>query len=222
MQYLLYRVVYPKRSKTKKEDNTPHKRETDISDVVVRTRFVRPVSGQVPNTDTVSLSSEFREEKPNVPAAENEKKNAVVPSEKIDSLFMVEPDPKDLDIPPDDDEEDENVERDLEEEAEDLRQSPDGDAGVAAGLTIEEMAEAIEAICNPTDEKASILYRVEKTDMFEQLVSGVEGKAERINDIVERYLKNLYLPQVEKPEESDEKINGNDEWEKFDVRSIVE
>ena len=44
------------------------------------------------------------------------------------------------------------------------------DGELASGFSIEEMGEAAKAIDNPTDEKAKILVKVEKTDMFERMV----------------------------------------------------
>ncbi len=65
------------------------------------------------------------------------------------------------------------------------------EAGLACGLSVEQMGEAMEATRNPTDAKAAILYRVEKTDMFEQLVSGDAAKATLITAIVDRHVRNM-------------------------------
>jgi len=213
-QFIIYRIAFPKKSKTKRDDDTPQKRETDISEVVVKTRFVRPENVQSPKTYTTSLSTEIQEDMPNVPAVGNEIKDAVIPPEKIDKVFADNPNPDELDIPPDDDDE-----PDLEDESADLQQTTDVDAGMADGLTIEEMTETIEAIADPSDGNAELLYRVEKTDMFEQLVSDDEAKAARINAIVERYVHNLYA-EVEKNEETGEGTNSN-EWDNFDVFSFL-
>ena len=218
--YLLYRIAYPKQPKTKQGDDTPRKREGNISEAVVKKRFVRPDSGLCASTHTTVLKTEYQDEKTSTFAVGNEKRDAVIPPEMLDEVFSEEPNPEDLDIEPDedededDDEDDDDEEPDLEEEAEELRQVMGGDAEMADGMTIEEMAETVEAIVNPTDSKARLLYEAEKTDMFEKLVSGDEGKAARIKAVIDRYIQNQ-LPQDESVE-SDKEIA--DDWKDFDVR----
>jgi hypothetical protein len=216
-QYFLYRVAFPKKPKPKQDNDTPRKRERDISGVVVKSRFVRPDYGQTSKTPVASLPTELQESKPAVFDAGNGKKDAVIPPEKIDEIFAEDPDPDDLEIEPDDNELDEP---DLEDESEDLLQASGGDAEMADGLTIEEMTETIEAINVPSDENAGLLYRVEKTDMFEQLVSCDEGKAARIRAIIDRYVQSQQ-PQVETEVSSGENT-GNNEWENFDVLSFLD
>ena len=215
--YLLYRIAFPKRRETKQGSEIPQKRETDASEAVVKSRFVRPVQGQPQPTYATPLKTDLQEEKPSIFAGGNEKKDAVIPPGKLDEVFADEPNPEDLDIPPDED--DENDETDLDEEAEEFLQTPGSDAEMADGLTIEEMSETIEAIHNPTDEKAGLLYRMEKTDMFEQLVSGDEGKAARIKAVIDRYIQSRY-PEVENVTDDKENDNGN-EWKDFDISFYV-
>jgi hypothetical protein len=217
-QYFLYRVAFPKKPKTiQDDDDTPRKRERDISEVVVTSRFVRPDYGQSQKPDSAPLPTELQAEKPAVFAAGNEKRDAVIPPEKIDEIFAEDPDPADLEIDLADDEPDEP---DLEDESDDLQQSPGGDAELADGLTIEEMTETVEAIDVPSDENARLLYRVDKTDMFEKLVSGDEGKAARIRAIIDRYVQSQH-PEVETKVSSEENT-GDNEWENFDVLSFLD
>ena len=82
------------------------------------------------------------------------------------------------------------------------------------GLSIEEMTDAAKAIDNPTDEKADILFKVEKTDMFEQMVSSDEGKAERIKAIITRYIQNL-------PSENAYEDSNNSNIENVDVMGFL-
>ena len=188
--FLLYRIAFPKQPEAKKENNTPPKREFDLSDVVIKSRFVPPDIGQPRTTPATILKTDFQEEKAVIFAAGNEeKRSAVVPPEKLDEAFANEPNPDDLDIFPDEEEEERLNEEDLEEEAEDLRQTMGEDAEPASGWSIEEMTEAAKAIAKPTDEKAAVLYRVEKSDLFEQLLSGDEGKAAAITAIIERHIR---------------------------------
>jgi hypothetical protein len=59
----------------------------------------------------------------------------------------------------------------------------------AAG-TIDEMTEAVETADKPESEQSpeavETLYRLSKTDMFEQLISGDTGRAARIAAILDR------------------------------------
>jgi len=185
--YLLYRIAFPpKPTETKKSDAPPRKKETDVSQVVVKSRFIRPNAGLLQTTHSSDLKADSQEENQHIFASGNEKKGAVIPSERLNEVFGEEPNPEELDILPDEEEEAEVT--DLEEEAEDLWQTLGRDAELAAGLSIEEMTEAAEAIKTPVDEKGGLLYRVEGTDMFEKLVCGDEGKAARIREVIERHL----------------------------------
>ena len=205
--FFLYCIVYPKRSAAKKGvDALPErKKETDISDVVVKTRFVRPNPGQPQPTRTISEKEDVLKKKPYIFAAGNENRNAVIPNEKLDEVFD-DVNPDELDIEPDenavgstslttgfeDNRDNEAGMIDFDDESAELETS----AELASGMSIEEMTEAAKAIDLPTDDKAGILFKVEKTDMFERLVSGDEGKAERIKGIIDRYLQNLQ-PEIE-------------------------
>jgi len=218
--YRLYRIAHPKRMNKEKEDDTLQKSEPDLSDVVIKSRFVRPEKRQIEPTSSTPLQTDLQEEKLSNFASGNEcgngKKNAVIPPEMLDELFSEEePDPKDLDI--DEDDETKTVE-DLEEEAEDLPQSMGTDTELANGWSIEELTEAAEAVNNPTDEQAAILFKVEKTDMFEQLVSDDERKMEWIRAIIDRHVRNLY-PEVENEVQDNGK---SEEWMNFDVQSLLD
>ena len=215
--YLLYRIAYPKRVEPKQGDDTPRKRETNRSDAVLIKRFVRPDCGQSRPTCTTVLKTEYQEEKPSIFVAGNESREAVILPEKLDEVFSEEPNPEDLDIDPEEDDEEEDDEPDLEEEAAELRQVLGDDAVMADGMTIEEMTETVEAIKNPTDSKARLLYKAEQTDMFEQLVSGDERKAARIKAVIDRYIQNQ-LPKVENAESEKEMADDRND---FDVRLFL-
>ena len=220
--YLLYRIAYPKRPETKPDSDTPPERKTEISEAVVKSRFIRPDSGQLRPIRTTALKSEIQEEKPLIFVAGNEKKEAVIPLEKLDEVFSEEPNPEDLEIEPEEDEE-EADEPDLEEEAEELRQVLGGDAVPANGLTIEEMTETVEAIKHPEDSKARLLYEAENTDMFEKLVSGDEGKAARIKAVIDRYIQSRFSKdeKVERVENVEKNKEIADEWKDFDMRLFL-
>jgi hypothetical protein len=125
-----------------------------------------------------------------------------------------------LDIPPDENETDESDESDnpdADEEAEELRQvlEQETDAELANGLSIEEMETATKAIDSPTDDDSEILYRVEKTDMFEQLVSGDEGKRLRIAAVIDRHIRSLNL----ETEVADN--NDDNEYSNFNIAEYL-
>ncbi len=134
--YLLYRIAVPKRKETQKESDTLPKKPVDISEVVVKSRFVRPGTGQPRTTHTTSLKTDFEEEKPDIFASESGKKEAAIPPERLDDAFTSEPNPEDLDIEPDENEagatDKPEAEVDTEEEAEELRQVLGRDAEQAA------------------------------------------------------------------------------------------
>ena len=217
--FLLYRIAYPKRPELKKNDDTHRKRDIDISEVVITTRFVRPDFGQPQPTRTISEKEDVLEKKPYIFAAGNENRNAVIPKEKLDEVFG-EVNPEDLDIEPEEDEKEFKEFKDFKE-SEDNRDDWDDEgfeieqgAELASGMSIEEMTEAAKAIDHPTDDKAGILFKVEKTDMFEQLVSGDEGKAERIKAIIARHIQNL-------PSEDTNEDSENDDMDNIDVSEFL-
>lgn len=207
--FLLYRIAYPG-GKAKDSDPPPEKPEP-AADVMGKSRYVLPDRSKPLQTPASSAENETNERKAITFAAGSEKRDAVIPPGKPDEVFGEEPDPESLDIEPDENE----TESDSEEEVECLRQTPGGDAETAEGLTIEEMAGTVEAVQNPADESAELLYRMERTDMFERLVSGDEGKAERIRAVIDRYIRSLN-PEVEVEEDA-----GNDSRKDFDIRDFL-
>jgi hypothetical protein len=160
------------------------------------------------------LKSENQTEKADIFAAGNENRTTVIPAEKLDEVFGTDPNPDDLDIPPDD----ETEELDGEEEAEELRQTLGKDAEIAGGFTYEEMETAIDAANNPkpetvAKEAAKALSDLEKTDMFEQLVSSDAGRALRINAVLDHY------EQSATPESAN--VDSDKDLEDFDIMNFL-
>jgi hypothetical protein len=203
--FLLYRIAYPKQQVAKKGDDVPEKREIDGENVIGKSLFIR--------VENSPLKTEKQEEKPAVSAPVNEITDAVIPSERLDEIFEDEPEPDDLDIPEDDEYDEPDDEPDVDEEAEELRQTLEREAELANGFSIEEMETAAKAINSPTDDNAGILYKVEKTDMFEKLVSGDEGKRQRIAAVIDRHIKSLF-PEIAN-ESSDDSEYSNFNIEDF-------
>jgi hypothetical protein len=156
-------------------------------------------------TAAIQEKNEKPDEKPDIFAAGNEKSVAVIPPEDLPEIFGEDPDPEDLDIEPDGEEEaDEPPDADAEEEElEDLQQQSGQDVEPAGGFSMEELGTIVEAVSNPTDEKAEILCKAENIDVFEKLVSGDEGRAERIKALIDHHIRNRF-PQESNPEDDSE------------------
>jgi hypothetical protein len=214
--FLLYRIAFTKQPEGKKRNgDIPRNREADPFEAVVKNRFVRPLHGQPQPTPATSLKTEKQEENPDIFAAGNEKRNAVIPPDELDGVFDNEPNPEDLDIPPDDEDETSEPEPDAEEESEDLRQILGQEAELAGGMSIEEMELATEAVNNPADGKAGLLLKIEPTDMFERMVSGDEGKQARIKAIIDRHIQRL------NPDAEDKEDDNDSDLENFDVMKFL-
>jgi len=211
---LLYRIAFPRQATAKGCGASSRERDADTSGAVVKSRFIRPNRSQPLPTCTGGVKAEVQIEKPSIFAGGNEGANAVaaaIPLERLAEVFGTDPDLEDLDIAPD------GEEIDPEEEMEDLRQVLGRDMGQAGGWSMEEMAEAVEAIDNPTEGKGEILYRAEKTDMFERLVSADTGKAARIRAVIDRHLRRQ---GAEGGEDEDNEENAN-EWKNFDMQEFL-
>jgi len=211
--HYLYRIICPKQKDLQKSDKMPANDNETVPSVMGKSRFVLPDRSKPLQTPATSTEFENIEKKPYIFAPGNENRNAVIPTEKLDEVFEDKINPDELEIEPDENEKDdkENETVDLEDENAELEQG----AELASGMSIEEMTEAAKAIDNPTDEKAGILFKVEKTDMFEQLVSGDELKAERIKAIIDRHVQSIYS-------ETESRISGTDtNYTDFDVAEFL-
>ena len=218
IMYRIYRLFF-----SKKKDTGATRNETSPADVVdgyeavVKIRYVLPAPGQPQTTRTRDSKSGFQEEKPPIFAAGNENKDAVIPPERMDKAFLEEVNPEDLDI---DEDEETNDEVDLnEEEDEELRQTMDRDTDVelAGGLSIDEILAVPAAVDKPAYENAGLLNKVEKTDMFEELVSGNVEKVELIRVLIDRYLDDLY-PDIQNKEIEN---THNNEWRNFEMSDYL-
>jgi hypothetical protein len=217
--YLLYRIAFPKPPATGTGAGTDRKifpnREANAGDGVKKSRYVSACRRQPQPTPATPKNSDKQDENAHIFAAGNEKTSTVIPPEKLDEVFGEEPDPKDLDIETDEENETDSPDLDGEEADEELRQTLGRDAEPAGDFSVEEMEEAAKAVDSPSDKNAAILYRVEKTDMFEKLVSGDQGKAARIKAVIDSYTRCL------NPEVENEESNGNSDWENFDMGKYI-
>jgi hypothetical protein len=212
--YLLYRIAFPKPTGTKKDNQIPAKYFPDEDNMVGKSRYVLPDRSKPEQTPATLLKTENQEGKAITFAAGNDKnRTAVIPPEKLNEVFGIEPDPDDLDIEPDD--EPDEPELNEEEESEELQQVLGLDAELAGGFSVEEMEDVVKAVRYPSDKNAELLYRVEKTDMFEKLVSGDEGKMLRIRTVIDRHEQSLLA------EETAESKKTDNDYSNFDIRNFL-
>lgn len=203
--YFMYRLAFPKKGETKKGGGFSPEREKDTDDVVGKSRFVSAYRSQPMPTPATSVKPDNQEEKPYKFALESKKYDAVIPTGELDEIFSKPPEPMDIYYPLEPVQEEE-PDIDAEEEAEELRQSFGEEYLPAGGFTYEEMEQAAEAVNHPskgTEEEAGrILWNMEKTDMFEQLVSGDEAKLMRIRSLIDKHVESI-TPQETDTEEDD-------------------
>jgi hypothetical protein len=221
--YLIYRLSFPQQPGKQEGNKTPPPPPADGYEAVIKSRFVLPAQSNSAQHDDRMEDSEKQDKKADIFAAGNEKPNAVIPSGELDEVFGEDVNPEELDIPPDEETETEfNLSQpEADEEAEELRQTlgKDADGETAGGLTYEELAEAVRVVKNPQDEgsreTARILSGLEKTDMFEQLVSGDTDSATRIASILDRNEQSLAR------QSEDAEDNSDDEYRNFEIEQFL-
>jgi hypothetical protein len=222
--YLLFRIAFSKKPETKQGNFTPQNRDADISKVVVKSRFVRPVRGQPQTTHTTPLKTDIQEEKPFIFAPENAQRDAVIPAEKLDELFADDFNPDELDIPPDDDD-DNDDEIEIDAEAEEETERMGHEAMLAAGLDFDDLQHVAQVVKEQPEtvsrETGAKIAELEHTDMFETLVSGNDGstaltnqgKMNWIKSVIERHIQNN---EPETESEVSETDNSN-----FDIAEFL-
>jgi len=203
--FFLYRIAYQKQSFTPKSNEDLPKKEPDSdNDIVGKSAFVRSERSHLQTSAATILETENQIEKDNIFAPANNQNGAIISPEELDEVFD---DTTDLDIPPDTETDEFDV--DFDEEAEELRQTVENDANLASGFTYEEMADAIN---NPSSEKAEVLYQMKQTDFFEQLVSSNEGKALQIKTVIDRHIQNIQSENLEE---------NNNEYGDFNIADYL-
>jgi hypothetical protein len=205
--YLLYRIAYPKPPGTKQGDNSPQNGKTDPDEGVGRSNYVPTFRRQPQQTSATEAVFEKPVEKPNIFAPANETAKVVIPSAELDEVFTGV---MDIDYPL----ERETETPDADEEAEELRGTFGRDTELADGFTYEEMAQAIDTSNSP-DEAGATLYRLEKTDLFEQLVSGDAGRSAGIKAVIDRHIQSIM------PEETAENEDDNNEYGNFNIADFL-
>jgi hypothetical protein len=202
--YLMYRTACPKSPEKEKSDDLFPKSETDTSDVVGKSRFVLENRSQHQPTPATSAIPENGTKKENTFVPLNEKTGAVIPPEDLDEVFAQ---PIDIDYPCTRvrDEPEEEAIGESEEDDEDFCLIPGRDAELADGFSYEEMVQAFDG---NNAQAAEVLYRLEKTDLFEQLVSGDTGRSARIKALLDRH---------ERENEPEANADDSNEHGNFDI-----
>jgi hypothetical protein len=199
---LIFRICFPKQKQ--RVDKPPVPGQAKAEDAVIKSRYVLPDRRNLTQTAAIREKNEKPDEKPDIFAAGNGKSVAVIPPEDLPEIFGEDPDPEELDIEPDGEEETDEPDLDAEaEELEDLQQQAGQDVEPAGGFSMEELGSIIEAVSNPTDEKAEILCKAENIDVFEKLVSGDEGRAERIKTLIDSHVRSRFPQEADTEDDSE-------------------
>lgn len=216
--YAVWTMVYltrlgktkPKKNDTKEQLAAKHKK----GDIVGKSRFVLPLSGQPQPEAAVTSEIESDTEKENIfaPASVPEHPRQIAP-EELDNVFGAVPEgetnePLDIDYPlqvkPFPEEEAEETED--EDESENL---PFRGKSVAQGVSFEQMGEAYRHVVhNPTmtdderEETGRVLLNLKGTDMFEAIVSAQPERGDKVDVLINTYLTAFQKKVVERSAES--------------------
>ncbi|KAA6340804.1 hypothetical protein EZS27_011349 [termite gut metagenome] len=230
--YLLYRIAYPNERKAEKGSDAPDRKQADEADAIVKKHYSyisrnlpTPTTATPTPTTATEEKTESSEKKQIIFVSDKEKVGAgVIPPEELNEVFSKSLEAMPMDYPLEEDEVEETSEPDvdLEEEAEELRQVLGKDAESAGGFTYEEIAQAIGAADNPQGDEekiqkaGNVFYTLEKTDLFEQLISTDAGRAARINAVLERYAGSIIL-QAQETEDKEQ----DTEYRNFDITAFL-
>lgn len=214
--YAVWTMVYLNRlkKKVKKKDDTKEQNSVKRKkgDIIGKSRFVLPFSGQSQTEATVTPETESDTEKENIfaPASVPEHPRQIAP-EELDDVFGAVPegetnDPLGIDYPlqikPFPEEEAEEG----EDESENL---PLKGKPAAQGISFEQMGEAYRHVVhNPTitdeqkEETGRVLLNLKGTDMFEAIISGQPGWGDKVDILIDTYLTAFQRKVAERSAES--------------------
>lgn len=216
--YAVWTMIYLNRlEKTVKKKNDakePNTQKRKKGDIIGKSRFVLPLSGQSQTEAAVIPETELDTKKENIfaPASVPEHPRQIAP-EELDDVFGAVPEgetnePLDIDYPlqvkPFPEEEAEETED--EDESEDL---PIRGKPAAQGVSFEQMGEAYRHVVhNPTitdeqkEETGRVLLNLKGTDMFEAIVSGQPGRGDKVDILIDTYLTAFQKKVAERSAES--------------------
>ncbi|MDD4116234.1 MAG: hypothetical protein PHG27_11695 [Massilibacteroides sp.] len=216
--YAIWTMVYLNRLGKSQKKKNDVKEQTSVKrkkgDIVGKSRFVLPLSGQSQPEAAVTPETELDTKKENIfaPASVPEHPRQIAP-EELDDVFGAVPEgetnePLDIDYPlqvkPFPEEEAEETED--EDESEDL---PFKGKPVAQGVSFEQMGEAYRHVVHsPTitdeqkEETGRVLLNLKGTDMFEAIVSGQPGGGDKVDILINTYLTAFQKKVAERSAES--------------------
>lgn len=206
-----------KTEKKKNDTNGQNVAKRKKGDIIGKSQFVLPLSGQSQPEATVIPETELDTEKENIfaPASVPEHPRQIAP-EELDDVFGAVPEgetnePLDINYPLQvkpfpEEEADEAEETEDEDESEDL---PIRGKPVAQGVSFEQMGEAYRHVVhNPTitdeqkEETGRILLNLKGTDMFEAIVSGDSEQGDKVDILMNTYLTAFQKKVAERSAES--------------------
>jgi hypothetical protein len=200
--FMLYHIAYPKQ--IKKDSEPQPESPKNLPDVMGKSRFVLPDRSKPLQTPSTLHKTEKEIDKAPIFAPETEEKApTIIPAQNFDKVLEEGENPAILSITLEygnDDETEEN-EVDFEtEEAEELNSVLGHEPEYAHGVDYGELQNVAQAVKEQPDEvseeTAGTLVKLENTDMFEQLVSGDEGKRSWITAIIDRSIQSR-MPETE-------------------------
>ena len=216
--YAVWTLVYLTRSgktvKKKSDTNEPNPEKRKKGDIIGKSRFVLPLSGQSRSEAAVTPETELDTEKENIfaPASVPEHPRQIAP-EELDDVFGIVPEgetnePLDIDYPlvvkPFPEEEAEETEDEDESEELPIKGKP-----VDQGVSFEQRGEAYRHVVhNPTitdeqkEETGRVLLNLKGTDMFEAIVSGQPERGDKVDILINTYLTAFQKQIAERSAES--------------------
>jgi hypothetical protein len=169
---------------------------------------------QTQTNTSIDSKDEKTKEKADIFAISDGEKNAVISPEKLEESFSDTPELMDINIP---------LEYEREEETEELAEVFGEETAFATGLSFEDMALAIQAVDNNSDENeyraGEVFYQMENTEWVEQLASSDSGKASRISALIDLHLAELYKDRNEQAQNDMNESNG--EYSNFDITKFI-
>lgn len=195
--------------------------EDDDEEIMGKSHFV--LSQPQPNADTVLKTEKVIEKEDTFVPSSEPKPSGVVPNEQLDETFSDTPEPIEIDVPM---EYEEEKEVDFDEESEELQELMGHDADLASGFSYDEMKLATKTI---SDEEASnaaeveageVLYKIEATEIHEQIISGDAERAARVTYLIDLHLEQ-YNKKVTDNEEPDASNEGDESYNKFDIANYI-
>ena len=218
--YLVWVLLYMQRNRIKKFLYPKVKLPPDIvsiypddDDIMGKTKT--QLSQVVTNDDTLS-QIEKPIENATIFAASNENTRSTrVDNSELDSVFSDSPEPMDLDIESEYDEQELLEEEDLNCFVDDETTEP------ASGIPYDEMENLIQVMKQSESSQEAELTAVntiqhmEQTELFQLMVSQIAGGKERVTDMLNKYKTDLTDNKIDNAESRD------DDFQQFEINNFL-